>query len=303
MPYGSKPNSNHTRSSPLNPQSYYYYLAISNSAEVTGPNRPKLHIRHTTESEEARNHVWARMVKRSIPGPDGCLDYITAAGGYGIVYVPRVLQEEGWPRQVNASRFACYIHHGPPTNPTAQARHLCHRPPCIAPEHLRWGSFAQNVMDSVASGRRGNKLTPFQVGEIMNLLAQGHRPSYIANLYGVTAATITHIKNGRSWAWYTSAHRDRSFVPDGSIAARLRTLAPDCPDGTDIDAHVNQWVMDEAMRRHVNTSEATRILLGWQRPPMRVKRDQLDAGLVLEVAADLKIDTSDAADLMCSLDP
>ena len=63
-----------------------------------------------------------------------------------------------------------------------KVRHTCHTPPCVNPEHLTFGSHADNMRDMVEAGRsprtKGEengqaKLTESQVLEIRRLYAAG----------------------------------------------------------------------------------------------------------------------------------
>lgn len=89
--------------------------------------------------------------------------------------------------------------------------HRCDNPGCINPEHLLLGTDADNVADMVSKGRqnfvnnvRGSKqhkakLTDSIVKDIKQQLKAGKYPVDIAVQYGVTQATISYIKLGKTW--------------------------------------------------------------------------------------------------------
>jgi len=86
--------------------------------------------------------------------------------------------------------------------------HKCDNPPCVNPEHLFLGTFADNNRDRDAKGRHtalrgddnGNaKLSQDDFVEVKSLLVRGISHREIANLFGVTKSAITHISTGRNW--------------------------------------------------------------------------------------------------------
>lgn len=86
--------------------------------------------------------------------------------------------------------------------------HKCDNRPCINPDHLFLGTQADNVRDMDKKKRRVSlsgennsqaKLTLKQVGSIKELCEQGVYAKYIAPRFGISMATVYHIKNGRIW--------------------------------------------------------------------------------------------------------
>lgn len=75
-------------------------------------------------------------------------------------------------RNVRISRHLLTVASGPPGPGRIYALHSCDNPPCVNPEHLRWGTPQDNVDDMFARGRS----------------ALGSR------------STETHCRNGHSWA-------------------------------------------------------------------------------------------------------
>ena len=84
-------------------------------------------------------------------------------------------------------------------------RHTCDNKLCCNPNHLILGSRADNVQDMVDRGRqargeqRPHKLKEQQVIEIKTLIKSGVLLKTIATQFHVCPATISDIKNNRSW--------------------------------------------------------------------------------------------------------
>lgn len=100
--------------------------------------------------------------------------------------------------------------------------HKCDTPGCVNPDHLFLGTNADNVHDMDEKGRRVNTpnrgsdhgnavLDEAKVKEIMKLL-ESRSPTQrkIAEMYGVSFATINHIKTGRLWAHVTGVKREKN---------------------------------------------------------------------------------------------
>lgn len=88
----------------------------------------------------------------------------------------------------------------------AVALHRCDNPPCCNPDHLRWGTQADNMHDMASKGRasrmRGTasplaRLTDDAVREIR--LSPLPNPKLAAR-YGVDKSKICRIKNRKAWA-------------------------------------------------------------------------------------------------------
>jgi DNA-binding transcriptional regulator YiaG len=104
--------------------------------------------------------------------------------------------------------------------PSAQhvAMHRCDNPRCVNPAHLQWGTFQENTDDCRMKGRmafqragtakirnpeweRGlygkqPKLTPEAVKMIRS---SPHSNSKLAQMLGISTATVRNIKNGRTY--------------------------------------------------------------------------------------------------------
>ena len=106
-----------------------------------------------------------------------------------------------------AHRLVLQAHAGAAPEGKRCALHSCHRPACINPEHLRWGSDADNSADAVAANRTAwgersgiAKLTEDDVREIRRLLEETSLlQREIAAMFGVARSRIAHVKLGYDW--------------------------------------------------------------------------------------------------------
>lgn len=68
--------------------------------------------------------------------------------------------------------------------------------------NLEWVTHAENHQHAARTGLAARaSLTPEQVREIRAVLATGRRVRDVAADFGVTASTVSHIKNRHCWAW------------------------------------------------------------------------------------------------------
>ena len=89
-------------------------------------------------------------------------------------------------------------------------RHLCHNKRCINPEHLRWGTPADNSRDSVlvdgqGGGRYGFKLTHADVVRMRGLSHVGCKNADLARWFEVKPNTVSMIVAGKA---RTTGHTD-----------------------------------------------------------------------------------------------
>jgi hypothetical protein len=169
-----------------------------------------------TDAEEAR--FWEKIQKL---GQQECWPWTAKSRhrfGYGVFSITRDKRA----RQFTASRVACWLEHGPPPFPSANALHSCDNPICCNPAHLRWGSQKANVDDAIErkraskppqnySGRHTGKmpkgasvwnqtLSEDKVREIWRLhLAGGMTTGQIAEAVGAKQHAVADVTRGRSW--------------------------------------------------------------------------------------------------------
>jgi DNA-binding transcriptional regulator YiaG len=106
-----------------------------------------------------------------------------------------------------AHRFMCELVNGPPPTPAHDAAHSCGRghDGCVHPKHLSWKTKTENQKDrrrhgtkSASSWRWRPKLTPADVIAIRKYKGPMTQAK-MAEVYGVTDATIRDVKSGKSW--------------------------------------------------------------------------------------------------------
>ena len=87
--------------------------------------------------------------------------------------------------------------------------HICHKcdnPKCVNPEHLFAGDALTNMQDKIAKGRantpRGEDVAAAKITEeqAYNIIVDPRPFAEIASDFGVTAKTVSDIKNRASWA-------------------------------------------------------------------------------------------------------
>ena len=67
---------------------------------------------------------------------------------------PSTLDPRRYRMQLDLHRMACYLAHGPSPEGRPLALHTCHRPNCLNPAHLYWGSASHNQLDAYLRERR-----------------------------------------------------------------------------------------------------------------------------------------------------
>lgn len=75
-------------------------------------------------------------------------------------------------------------------------RHLCGNKVCVNPDHLRFGTNSENMIDTLVHGTRSAKLDPDKVREIR---ASGLTRKELVKKYGVSKASIRTVLIGESW--------------------------------------------------------------------------------------------------------
>jgi hypothetical protein len=131
--------------------------------------------------------------------------------GDGCLLWPSPLRKDNYPLvNVNgkvriATRYVCTQAHGDPPSPKHECCHSCGNRHCVNPNHLRWGTKADNIADMFTHGTvyRGTKhfrarLTETDVLKIRELAATKNQTE-IAEMYSVAPSTVAAIIFRRSW--------------------------------------------------------------------------------------------------------
>jgi hypothetical protein len=135
--------------------------------------------------------------------------------GYGNLRVAK----RGPGSSLKAHRVSYELNVGP-IPPGFAVMHTCDVRPCVNPDHLRTGTWADNNRDKAAKGRSAKgethgththpeswqgerharaKLTEAQVHEIRRERATGVSVIALGRKYGVNHTTISSIANGKRW--------------------------------------------------------------------------------------------------------
>ena len=132
---------------------------------------------------------------------NNCIEWDRAryVQGYGKRWVGRKIEY--------AHRVAYVEHHGLTMEDIRGhlVLHSCDNPPCVNPDHLRLGTHADNIADMVQRGRRKGerscraKLNDVAVRVIRQLVAEGRKQRDLADAYGVSPETISHVVTRRTW--------------------------------------------------------------------------------------------------------
>lgn len=150
-------------------------------------------------SDDDAQRFWARV---ALPNPDGCQLWLGRISnpGYGSF---------DWNgRQLQASRVALALATGE-LPPELEAAHSCRNRHCVAPDHLRWATPAENAADKIADDThvRGERnawarLNAEQVLEIRSRYAQGVETyKTLAQEFGVSRAAIRAVVLRWTWSW------------------------------------------------------------------------------------------------------
>lgn len=140
-------------------------------------------------------------------------DHLTYDGDDCLIW-PFYRSQNGYARKgtVYVSRIICDRVYGPPPSERHEAAHSCGRGHlgCVHPKHLRWDTKAGNHADKILHGTslRGErhnmvKLSKRDVERIISRLQNNELHQSIAHDFGVTFQTISDIKHGKTWGWFT----------------------------------------------------------------------------------------------------
>jgi hypothetical protein len=141
-----------------------------------------------------------KLQRRSQPAASGCIEWTGACDedGYG------KFTKKGWPDR--AHKAAYIVAHG--DIPEGQiVRHTCDNPPCINPQHLVAGTFADNAADRVQRerfNRESNRFNRVRLSmdlarEIRVKHSQGVSRCALAAEYGVGADQISRVIHHNNW--------------------------------------------------------------------------------------------------------
>jgi len=129
---------------------------------------------------------------------DACWEWSGARdrAGYGVIFVAGAM--------ARAPRVSLILSGRLPTNECPMALHHCDNPICVRPEHLYWGSAANNHDDMVARGRRASvagsrnpnaRITAKMAKAMIAARRSGHTMQRIAGDFGVSVGSVWSVLN------------------------------------------------------------------------------------------------------------
>jgi hypothetical protein len=138
---------------------------------------------------------WAKVDKRS---DNECWLWLGALDkdGYGQIW-------DGYAGKMKRShKVSAQIHHGDSDGRIVM--HSCDNPSCCNPNHLSYGTNADNVADKMKKSRQAkgerqghSKLTEAQVSDIRNRAAEGYRK--LCDEFKLAPSTVYRIWHRQAW--------------------------------------------------------------------------------------------------------
>lgn len=137
-----------------------------------------------------------RFESKVYRSPSGCHLWTASINvwGYGQIRIGG--------KVVRAHRLAWEMVNGP----IPEGMYVCHKcdkPACVNPDHLFLGTHAENMVDMKTKGRgnagSANTNAKLIEADILEIRGSTLRRRVIAQKYGVSLATVRHIRNGTRW--------------------------------------------------------------------------------------------------------
>ena len=149
--------------------------------------------------------AFERLMARAVPGDNGCLIWTgNLASGYAEIVTGS--KRDGTRRNAGGHRVALEHRLGYPIPAGMVARHKCDNPPCVNPDHIELGTYADNSRDAIERGRSNfgsrngiAKLTEATAAEARRMVANGTPQIDVARRMGVTHSCISQLIQGKTW--------------------------------------------------------------------------------------------------------
>ena len=165
--------------------------------KIPGINLYTRKIPGTAFINSLKNRFYSKV---SLPTTLGCMEWV-AATKYKKPYGSFIVKG----KRFLAHRFSYLLHFGSLPDDKL-VLHKCNNPRCVAPKHLKLGTYKSNAYDTTIQNRWGNrkgshgsaaKLSIEQVNNIKLLLIDGYTQIELGKLFKVSQGTISRIKLGK----------------------------------------------------------------------------------------------------------
>lgn len=121
--------------------------------------------------------------------------YRLTSAGYGLAVING--------KQMSASRWMCVLAHGEPTPPRDHAAHLCGNPSCVNPNHLKWKTHRENMLDRLEHGTENigenNGRTTLTEEDVRAIRAAPPALKPLMEKYGMSKHGISKIRGRKRW--------------------------------------------------------------------------------------------------------
>ena len=135
--------------------------------------------------------------------------------------------EDGKHFSFAAHRVSLVLSKGQPDDFSLCAMHICDNKGCFNPDHLRWGSHKENMLDMHSKGRaqdykdharkqsganhwstrlkdripkgEANKKAKLTDKAVIDIRTSTETLAVLANRYGVTETAVSYVRRGKTW--------------------------------------------------------------------------------------------------------
>lgn len=149
-------------------------------------------LREQSQSRKGYCSILCEIEKSIKINKNGCWEWINHClnTGYGYITINK--------KKLLAHRVVYEIYHGS-IDDEKVIRHQCFNEKCVNPQHMKLGSQAENIHDSIRKKNIKTKLTWDQVKEMRARYQAGERPYILHKEYPVHYKTFLDIVRYKKW--------------------------------------------------------------------------------------------------------
>lgn len=140
-------------------------------------------------------------------------------------------------KQRGAHNWMCRLAYGDPVSIWKHAAHRCGNPACVNPNHLRWATHRENMLDKRVHGTENvgsrNGKTTLTEADVLEIRAAPAKLAPLAEKFGISKHAISRIRAGKRWGHV-----------GGPITSRERGTQPTCWNGHAFDEANTRWTKD-----------------------------------------------------------